>query len=318
MVFLHVRSNPLTLKVKPMRAPKGALAHQARIDAKLKRDTALKNAFEYRTYDVAQEVRDPAWLDYTPFPKFQRAVAWPLKDFGFRGLDHTLTSIGRTKGKPVRVYDEAAGNGHIGAGIRTLLELSNRSVQLTATDANPSPSLRKLHQDGIVNTLVEGQSEKIVPTEPQDLIISNYGGPQYTVSPLRKELTLKLADSLSRKGLLMATLSVRHDMRPDAALLEYVRSMRVHQGVEVKLPKQQERVPLMVKARTEIQSGLSERPKTLRQMPITTELSGIERSFQKRGFKAKFYPIGGVPERTEYLLLVQRAQRKTGSRVLAK
>ncbi len=227
------------------------------------------------------------WADYRALSA-ERAVIenralYVINNFFWFGLGKPLVTafveVPRGKDQPFRLLDDGAGEGVFAEEIGAELGKAGINCHTTALTLHENPALSARHSRGEISEVVVGPAERFVPKRPFHAIVSMIGSTSYTLSPVRKEHLLKFAYSLAPGGLLLA-------------------------GFEVATEAAKALTP------GNIPFGFSRRPKRGRKMPLETEMRGIERAFDKRGFDARFveYPevarqIDRVPR---WMLIVRR------------
>ncbi len=117
------------------------------------------------------------------------------------------------KHKKLRIMDEGLGEGKFLQEIKKELQ-SKYIVETTGITIDPSDtklSSTKNIDHIIVNPIermkYENGTKSIVPDKKQDLIFSTYGGFQYTLDELKKNVLLKTAYSLNKEGCAFITFT---------------------------------------------------------------------------------------------------------------
>ncbi len=202
-----------------------------------------------------------------------------------------LEQIAAKRKNIIRITEDGPGQGRFLELAHDWFALKGVRVDSTAICLRAHPILRALEKEGKISRLVEGPAELYLPREEQDMIVSLTGSLNYALPKFRKDLARKFTFSLSRGGLML----VGFQFNPKWRISD--------DEIEDSQPKY----------------GLSENPKPKRTMAIGTEMRGIERAYQKLGFRAKFFhfnykvilgrkqePIESGLAMPNYVLIVQR------------
>lgn len=178
--------------------------------------------------------------------------------------------------QPMRILDEGAGRGYFLAELKEILKKRGIKTITTALTLHNNPELENSRRAGMINEVVVGNAEFFVPKKPFDAIFSMYGSLGYTLPQLRKEHLLKFAYSLRRGGIMMVGFKFKYE------------------GIEL----------------SDVNRGLSGNPKKQRDiskgLSLENEMEGIERTFEKRWFDAKFYSVEGTRSMPNWMLIVRR------------
>ncbi|MCX6803040.1 MAG: hypothetical protein NTY48_00545 [Candidatus Diapherotrites archaeon] len=236
--------------------PSGAKYYVERVK-KLHEKHAEKKRILARSLKWAQE-NDKFEMDRTFFD-YNQIFTTGLS--AFFGSEHaTLLSVvsemSKRKKKPLNIIEDGAGNGAFLREFQKKLASTGSAPRITALTLAETPGLSELKRTGVIKELYTGDAELFVPKQPADLIVSLAGSINYHISQVGKDHLLKYAHSLGKNGLMLISMDLLPHFDPNAA----------HRTV-----------------------GLSRNPKSNRKMSIGTELAGIEKAFEKRGFKAKFF-----------------------------
>lgn len=193
-----------------------------------------------------------------------------ISEGGNRELaEHLAYRIPRNKRMPLEILDEGAGEGVFSSELKEKLRELGVDARITATTLEqPSEgasrlALEKLKREKKIDKLVLGYGELFEPKQKYHAIFSMLGSINYTINPFRKDTLLKFAYSLKRGGLLIVGFTYGR-----------AEGGAERTGVEA------------------IAGTLGEKQGT--KIDVRKEKEGIERAFQKRGFRAKFFePIVG-------------------------
>ncbi|MEW6295312.1 MAG: hypothetical protein AB1467_03370 [Candidatus Diapherotrites archaeon] len=176
-----------------------------------------------------------------------------------------LAKMQRKKGKPLIILEDGSGTG------RALEELKLRLLEkkvpnkTIALSLFPDDALMARKAGGKIDEVIIGPAEHYVPKKPVDAIISTRGSIAYTAPFIRKDHLLKFAYSLKKGGIMMVNFEVPKELKPTKK-----------ESFSIQFKK----------------------------IDFQSTLKGIERAFEKRGFKAKFYPQ--TETLNTYILIVRR------------
>jgi hypothetical protein len=185
-----------------------------------------------------------------------------------------LVGLGRKK---LTIVDDGAGKGHFLAELKPMLKEKGIESETIALSVSRRLTLWMKKKKGLIDEVFLKDAAEFVPKKPVDAIFSFFGSISYIEDLVRKEHVLKFAHSLRKGGIMAVGLNV---------------------------------VRVMGESRAgDIHRGLSRDPID-RIMSLETEMKGIERAFEKRGFEASFVP-SGLPSRKAYpnwMLILKRVK----------
>ncbi|HZX19538.1 MAG TPA: hypothetical protein VFF13_00825 [archaeon] len=245
-----------------MKPPKAAKYHVDRIMRKLTdREVSEELAFRKERMDRNHDGTNlMTWIPDRGYEKYDTFFSHGLYNMGLgKSIDEALIRIASRKKGTVRISDDGAGVGNFLSEIKGTLAHMGIKTKTTAIDLYNGEKLVERQRRGEIDEVFSGRSEFFLPKEKQDAIFSLAGSINYTINALRKDTLLKYANSLNKGGVLM--LGFYFAEEPNIQSL----------------------------AGGAIRKGLSEKPNYERKMKIETEMHGIERAFEKRGFRAKFF-----------------------------
>lgn len=187
--------------------------------------------------------------------------------------------IPRKGNRPLAIVEDGAGQGYFLATLKELLAINGIPCKTTALAVKENESLKELRTVGKIDRIVTGPAELYFPKSPVDWIVSYNGSITYSMNSIQKAHLLKFASALNRGGIMAIIFDA---------------------GVKKNLHGLKQAATLL------------ETPKRGKRISLRQEMDGIERAFEKRGFRAKFY-YKAPYERNEYALhagclLVQRVK----------
>jgi hypothetical protein len=232
------------------------------------REKMQRNAEEVRThYRKLRGIRRRAtWVDDRSFEACARFVKhWTSVDILEKMVE--ASNHGR---RAVNVLDDGCGKGIFLSELK--VALLERHVWSVTTGLTLAPNKELKEKAGIsIDHVHVGRAEKFAPTEKYDLAWSMLGAINYMPPALRREHTLKLAHSLSPKGLMVVGFDYSAVRRFD---LE-----RVNRGEH--------------------------------QLSVFTEMEGMVRALEKQGFVVKHRGELHTQWFPENLLVIRRAPKKS-------
>ena len=185
-------------------------------------------------------------------------------------LQDLLVRLKKRK-RPLHVLELGAGTGEVLRGLAVAAHAHKIGIDATALtlpDRSRASFNQLLKENARIGkgvngyTIVEAKAEEFAPTKKYDFIFDSYGPMSYTLRRARKDLLLKYAHSLQVGGVMI----VRFDAAP---------------ATDHRQQRQHGKWPFHVIAHT-----LSAFRGVLRQ-PFEEEARGIEKAFQKQGFRAQ-------------------------------
>ncbi|MBS3061162.1 MAG: hypothetical protein J4215_01105 [Candidatus Diapherotrites archaeon] len=267
---------------KPVR---GAQTYVRRIKSALRRRPLLRKGLERRFKRMelfAREYPHRGWEASRGLSEYNLFFGNALKRFFYarRSLDiaaafSKIASLHR----PFRVLEDGPGEGFALSDLKKALTKQGIKSHVIGLAAHHLDSLRELKREREIDDVISSKAEFFLPKERVDAVISVFGSTSYTLRALRKNVILKFVYSLNRNGLLL--MGFHFSSRSETRLAT-------------------------------ISGGLSEQPVRNRTLSVEQEMKGIERAFEKQGFKARFFPVSShrrvVDLAPNWVLIVQRIE----------
>lgn len=184
--------------------PNGMVALQKElIQKKLKQDKIRYSYFEQEAYNRSKDrtsgyVLDRNYANYNTI--FNRLFSSHkiLK----RDIVHTLRVMAyRHKKKKISVLDDGAGKGYFLAQLKEKWNALKKEGKVKASLETTAVTLSsKTIALKNIDEIKKGNVANFLPTKKYDLIISVYGGFEYTIPEIQKEVLLKYCYSLNKGG----------------------------------------------------------------------------------------------------------------------
>ena len=177
--------------------------------------------------------------------------------------------------KEITILEDGAGDGKFLSTAKQNLTREGIKCRTIALSLHKNQKLKEAEKRGLIDKAVKGMAEFYLPKKPVSMVVALFGSTAYTLQSLRKDHVLKFALSLEKGGIMMV-------------------GFRFFSGKISRLDV--------------ISKGLSAYPIDERRLDIETEMAGVERAFQKKGFRAKFYKFNNymLEAPPNYILIVQR------------
>lgn len=225
-------------------------------------------------------------------------IRWHLAEFfNFKEkpvlLEDLLQEIFRIKKRPLRVFDSGAGKANLLLDLKRVLSNRRVDIRTTALDLSDLPLeyqkdiIRRLQDSELtekerldleqkfdkskLDLIINARAETFVPKLPQDFVIDFYGGFTYTQPRFRKDLLMKYAESLTKGGIVLVHF-------------EFVENKFVSKNI--------------------LDPNIGGRPV----IGELTDFVALEKAFEKRGFKAKFFYEQFGQGYYKVNLIIQRVQ----------
>ncbi len=192
-------------------------------------------------------------------------------------LEKLLERMAKGKKRPLRILDDGAGKGVFLVQIKQMLKRSGVSTETIAITLDAEKELVRAKQRGEVDEIAEGLAHKSLPSKPVDAIFSYFGSFFYGPHSLAKENLLKYAYSLAPGGIACLSLEVDYaSFGSSEKLRKYHASLGLGDHEKLSAEEKKRVGSLLYKWK----KSEMERYK-----------GQIEKSFEKRGFKAKFHRV---------------------------
>lgn len=178
--------------------PQAAVAQVTELRKKLRKDSAFRDDYIQSLKFLRASEASGNWNNTRGYALYNELFREGLG----RELIDELVAKSKNKRRSLKILDDGAGLGYFLEEIKRKLREKGIACKTTAVSLSEIGGLSSRKRLGQINEVHKGFSEWFLPKEKQDVIFSVFGGFDYSLRALQRNILLKYAHSLNKGGII--------------------------------------------------------------------------------------------------------------------